>query len=283
MNSVHQLTKGELVAIDGKVLRGSYSCEARYSTLHMVSAYSATNQLVIGQVKTQNKSNEITAIPELIKLLELKGALISIDAMGCQTQIAREIIDAGADYLLSVKANQKNLHRAVREALAQPLSLPSTREKGQIEQGHGRIEVRQSHVIDATSLASHFPGWPELKTVGVTVGYRQEKGKSPSLEYRYYISSATLTEEQFAQAVRSHWQIENTLHWILDVAFREDDCQIYHKNAPENIALLRRIALNMLKKETTQLSIRMKRKRAWMKIDFLEQVLQAGFSSLDDI
>ncbi|NHB98445.1 ISAs1 family transposase [Photorhabdus stackebrandtii] len=283
MNSVHQLTKGELVLIDGKVLRGSYSREARYSTLHRVSAYAATNQLVIGQVKTQNKSNEITAIPELIKLLELKGALISIDAMGCQTQIAREIIDAGADYLLSVKANQKNLHRAVREALAQPLSLPLTREKGQIEQRHGRIEVRQSHVIDATSLASHFPEWPELKTVGVTVGYRQEKGQSPSLEYRYYISSATLTEEQFAQAVRSHWQIENNLHWILDVAFREDACQISHKNAPENIALLRRIALNRLKKETTQLSIRMKRKRAWMKMGFLEQVLQAGFSSLDDI
>ncbi|CDG21777.1 H repeat-associated protein yhhI [Xenorhabdus poinarii G6] len=283
MRSVHQLTKGELVAIDGKVLRGSYHREDRYSTLHMVSAYAAANQLVIGQVRTQSKSNEITAIPELIKLLELKGALISIDAMGCQTQIARDIIEAGADYLLSVKDNQKNLHRVVREALAGQLSGSLTREKVHIEQGHGRIEIRQSHVMDASSLVAHFPEWPELKTVGVTVGYRQEKGKSASLEYRYAISSAELTEEQFAQAIRSHWQIENNLHWILDVSFREDDCKIYRKNAAENIAILRRVALNMLKKETTKLSIRMKRKRAWMKIGFLEQVLQAGFSGLDDI
>ncbi|PHM68130.1 hypothetical protein Xekj_03626 [Xenorhabdus sp. KJ12.1] len=235
MQSVHQLTQGELIAIDGKVLRGSYNREDRYSTLHLVSAYATANKLVLGQVRTQLKSNEITAIPELIKLLELKGALISIDAMGCQTQIAQEIIDAGADYFLSVKDNQPTLQRAVKDALANQLSVPAKREKVKIEQGHGRIEIRESHIMSAGSLTARFPEWPELKTLGVVVGYRQEKGKPASLEYRYYISSAALTEEAFAQAVRHHWQIENNLHWVLDVSFREDNCQIYRKHAAEKI------------------------------------------------
>ncbi|KMJ43316.1 transposase [Xenorhabdus khoisanae] len=283
MNSVHELTQGELVAIDGKVLRGSYSPEERLSTLHLVSAYATANKLVMGQVRTQKKSNEITAIPELINLLNLKGALVSIDAMGCQTQIARELINADADYLFSVKDNQKSLHRAVQNALKAQCIAPSTREKLRVEQGHGRIEIRESHVISADALKADFPEWPELKTLGVAIGYRQEKGKSASLEYRYYISSAELTEEKFAQAVRSHWCIENHLHWVLDATFHEDDCQIYRENAAENIAILRRIALNMLKQEKTKLSIRMKRKRAWMKIQFLEQILQAGFSNLSII
>ncbi|MDX8001139.1 ISAs1 family transposase [Xenorhabdus sp. Reich] len=283
MYSVHAITQGELVAIDGKVLGGSYSPRERSSTLHLVSAYATANNLVIGQVRTRKKSNEITAISELIKLLELKGALISIDAVGCQTQIAQEIVDAGADYLFSVKDNQKNLHRALKDALAEACTSPAIREKVQIEQGHGRIEIRESHVISATSLQPAFQEWPELKTLGVTIGYRQEKGKNPSLESRYYISSAILTEEQFSRAVRRHWQIENNLHWVLDATFKEDDCQIYRESAAEKIAILRRLALNMLKKETTKLSIRMKRKRAWMKTQFLERVLQAGFANVDDI
>ncbi|KLU14022.1 ISAs1 family transposase [Xenorhabdus griffiniae] len=283
MNSVHELTQGELVAIDGKVLRGSYSPEERLSTLHLVSVYATTNKLVMGQVRTQKKSNEITAIPELIQLLNLKGTLVSIDAMGCQTQIAQKLIDVGADYLLSVKDNQKRLHRAVQNALKAQCTSPLTREKINVEQGHGRTEIRESHVISADLLNGDFPEWPELKTLGVTIGYRQEKGKLPSLEYRYYISSAELTEEKLAQAVRSHWRIENNLHWVLDAIFHEDDCQIYRENAAENIAILRRIALNMLKQEKTKLSIRMKRKRAWMRIQFLEQVLQAGFSNLNVI
>ncbi len=149
--------------------------------------------------------------------------------------------------------------------------------------GHGRLEVQERHVISATSLKYTFPECLELKNILLTIGYRHEKRKSPSLEYRYYISSAVLTEEPFSQAVRSHWQIENSLHWVLDVTFKEDDCQIYRENAAENIAILRRLSLNMLKKETTKLSIKMKRKRVWMKTQFLEQVLQADFSHMDNI
>ncbi|WP_445497865.1 ISAs1-like element ISPlu17 family transposase [Photorhabdus sp. SF281] len=283
MRSVHQVTQGELVAIDGKVLRGAYAPGERSSALHLVSAYATANKMVIGQVKTQKKSNEITAIPELIKLLELKGALISLDAMGCQTQIAQEIIDAGADYLLSVKDNQKRLHRAIQKALEAQRVLPLTPEKTRIERGHGRLEIRESHVLNAETFKTDFPEWAGLKTLGVTIGYRQENGKLPSLEYRYYISSARLTEEQFSQAVRSHWQIENNLHWVLDVTFKEDNCQIYRENAAENIAILRRISLNMLKKETSQLSIKAKRRRIWMKTQFLERVLQAGFANVSDI
>ncbi len=223
------------------------------------------------------------AIPELIKLLNLKGTLVSIDAMGCQTEIAQALLDAGADYLFRVKDNQKHLHRAVQKALEAQRIAPSVREKVTLEQAHGRLEIRESHVISAETLREEFPAWPALKTLGVAIGYRQEKGPSPSLEYRYYISSATLTEEIFAQAVRSHWGIENNFHWVLDVTFHEDDCQIYRENAAENIAILRRIALNMLKKEGSKLSIRKKRMRAWMKTQFLEQVLQAGFYHLGDI
>ncbi|PHM49186.1 ISAs1 family transposase [Xenorhabdus miraniensis] len=167
--------------------------------------------------------------------------------MGCQTQIARDIVEAGADYLLSVKDNQPTLHRAVKDALAKQLPAPSTREKIHIKQGHGCIEIKESHLLSARLLAAHFPEWPELKTLGVVVGYRQEKGKSARLEYCYYISSAELTEGTFAQAVRGHWQIENNLHGVLDVSFREDNCQIYRENAAENIAILCNTMANSFK------------------------------------
>ncbi|WP_411354728.1 ISAs1 family transposase, partial [Xenorhabdus khoisanae] len=154
MRSVHELTQSELVAIDGKVLRGSCSPEERLSSLHLVSAYATTNQLVMGQVRTQKKSNEITAIPELIKLLDLKGARVSIDAMGCQTQIAQELLDAGADYLFSVKDNQKHLHRAVQKVLEAQRIAPSVREKIILEQAHGRLELRENHVISRRYTSS---------------------------------------------------------------------------------------------------------------------------------
>ncbi len=180
--------------------------------------------------------------------------MVSLDAMGCQTRIAQALLDAGADYLFRVKDNQKHLHRAIQKALEAQRIAPSVREKVMLEQSHGRLEIRESHVISAETLKAEFPAWPELKTLGVVMGYRQEKGQSPSLEYRYYISSAPQTEESLAQAVRSHWRIENNLHWVLDATFHEDDCLIYRENAAENIAILRRIALNMLKAEGSKLT-----------------------------
>jgi len=148
------------------------------------------------------------------------------------------------------------------------------------EHGHGRHDIRHYHVVDGHEIAKQFPQWPALKTVGVAVNYRQEKGKAGNLEYRYYISSAVLTEEEFATAVRGHWAIENSLHWVLDATMREDACQIYRSNAARNIAGVRQLALNMLRAEKIKVSIRKKQKRAWMKTDFLSEVLKAGLSEL---
>ena len=279
MQDVHRLTQGQLVAIDGKTLRGSYNREDRQSTLHRVSAYACANKVVIGQVITEEKSNEITAIPDLIKLLDIKGALVSIDAMGCQTGIAKAIVAKQADYLLAVKGNQKSLYKAVQHAFTE--SLAEQEKAYQIERSHGRIEARGYYVQDASELARQFPKYKGLNTIGVVLSYRQVKGEAPSLAYRYYISSARLNEAQFAEAVRGHWEIENSLHWVLDVSMKEDECQINKDHGAENMATLRHMSLNMLRAESTKASMPTKRKRAWMKTEFLEQVLKAGLSQLN--
>ena len=278
MKSINKLSKGELIAIDGKTLRGSYDREDRASTIHMVNAFACSNKMVIGQLRTDSKSNEITAIPELIKLLDLKGALVSIDAMGCQKEIAKSIIEQKADYVLALKGNQAKLHQAVKAKFAE--SRQAVSENLVIEKQHGRIEARSYYVLNAKEIAKNFPDWPSLKTVGMAMGYRQEKGKEPSLEYRYYISSANLTQGSFAEAVREHWAVENNLHWVLDASMKEDDCQIYKDNGAENLAILRQTSLNMLRAESTKASIPTKQKRAWMKTSFLEQILRAGLDGL---
>jgi predicted transposase YbfD/YdcC len=207
MQAVNSSAKGQLIAIDGKVLRSSYNRDDRQSTIHMVSAFASANGMVLGQVKTDAKSNEITAIPELLALLDITGCLISIDAMGCQTDIAAQIVDHGGDYLLAVKGNQETLHRAVREAMA-PLAREGSHQ-ATIEQSRGRTELREYHVMPAGEMVKQFPTWKGLNTLGVAIGYRRDSKGNESLEYRYYISSAALTEEQFAKAVRGHWGIES--------------------------------------------------------------------------
>lgn len=275
MNVVHARASGELVAIDGKVLRSSYNREDRQSTIHMVSAFASANGVVLGQVKTDAKSNEIKAIPELLALLDIRGCLVSIDAMGCQTEIAAKIVDKGGDYLLAVKGNQESLYRAVRGAMS-----PQAREgslQATIERSRGRIEIREYHVMPAGAIAEQFPAWKGLSTLGVAIGYRCDSKGHESLEYRYYISSGALTEEQFANAVRSHWGIENQLHWVLDVTMKEDACPIYRGDAAEILATARHMALNMLRaEEGKRASIRRKQKIAAMNSDYLEQVLLAG-------
>jgi predicted transposase YbfD/YdcC len=225
MQAVNELSGGELVAIDGKTLRGSYNREDRNSTIHMVNAFASGNRMVLGQVKTAEKSNEITAIPELIRLLDVNGALVSTDAMGCQTQIAEDILEGGGDYLFGVKDNQKSLHGRLKELFSEERSMPC--QGLQSEKGHGRVEARAYYVKDAAELGAPGQKWQGLQTVAMVVSYRQVKGKKAQLNYRYYISSADLTEQEFADSIRKHWLVENTLHWVLDVSKREDKCLIY--------------------------------------------------------
>ena len=278
MQAVNSSAKGQLIAIDGKVLRSSYNRDDRQSTIHMVSAFASANGMVLGQVKTDAKSNEITAIPELLTLLDMTGCLISIDAMGCQTDIAAQIVDHGGDYLLAVKGNQETLHRAVREAMA-PLAREGSHQ-ATIEQSRGRTELREYHVMPAGEMVKQFPTWKGLNTLGVAIGYRRDSKGNESLEYRYYISSAALTEEQFAKAVRGHWGIENQLHWVLDVTMKEDACPIYRGDAAQILATVRHMALNMLRAEKGKTaSIRRKQKIAAMNSDYLEQVILAGITA----
>ncbi|MCE2573916.1 ISAs1 family transposase, partial [Motilimonas eburnea] len=281
MKAVHELSNGDVIAIDGKTLRGSYNREDRCSTIHMVNAFACANKLVLGQIKTEQKSNEIKAIPELIRLLDVEGALVSIDAMGCQTAIAQQIVDSQGEYLLALKSNQGSLHAAVAAAFASERAQPL--DGLVIETNKGRVEGRVHYVKEAGTIADDFPDWPQLKTLGLCMNFRQVKGKEIELTYRYYISSATLDEASLAHAVRAHWGIENSLHWVLDVSMSEDKCQIYQNHAAENWAMLRQLSLNMLRAEPSKGSIPAKQKRAWMKTSFLEAVLSAGLSQLVEI
>lgn len=279
MKAVHKLTCGEVVSIDGKTLRGSYDRNDRQSTIHMVSAYANANQLLLGQLKTDSKSNEITAIPTLITMLDLRGAIVTIDAMACQTKIAKAITSKGGDYLLAVKGNQGTLAKAIQAAFAPYRHAPVDKAACQIEKQKSRVEARTCHVLDANELDGDFSTWSGLTSIVMVENYRAAKGKEPELEYCYYISSAELSPEQAGSAIRAHWGIES-MHWILDVSMREDACQIYRENAAENLAGLRHMALNMLRAEPTKISVPMKQKRCMMKTAFLEQVLMAGFKSM---
>lgn len=278
MNSVAELSEGQLIAIDGKRLHSSGN--DKQSAIHMVTAFATHNGMVLSQLRTEDKSNEVTAIPALLKLLDIKGCLISIDAIGCQTQIASTILNNGGDYLLAVKKNQRSLHDAVVKALANGIKdAPIC-----IEQGHGRYEARAYHVLDAQNIAQDFPQWQGLNTLGVALGYRVVNSQpSNTLEYRYYISSARLNKAQFAYAVRGHWGIENNLHWVLDVAMQEDKCQINRGNAAETLSRFRHMALNMLRAENSEkLSIPRKQQRAWASTDYLEKALVAGIQSTNN-
>lgn len=278
MRAVHEMSAGDVIAIDGKTLRGSYSRDDRHATIHMVNAFACANQVVLGQVKTDEKSNEITAIPELISLLDVQGTLVSVDAMGCQTQIANTIIDGEGDYLFTLKANQGNLYNAVKTAFEEIRQAPLG--PLQIEKNRGRVEGRAYYTLPADGVSSVFEQWPNLTTLGMSLSFRMVKGKELEMNYRYHISSASLTEQQLAKAVRGHWAIENNLHWVLDVSMGEDDCQIYQNHGAENLATLRQVALNMLRAEPSQLSIPRKQKRALIKTDYLEAVLKAGLTKM---
>ncbi|NUY57740.1 ISAs1 family transposase [Salinivibrio sp. EAGSL] len=277
MKAVHQMTDGQVVAIDGKTLKGSYNREDRSSTIHMVSAYASENHLVLGQLKTEEKSNEISAIPELIRLLDLRGALVTIDAMACQTTIAKTILEQGGDYLLAVKQNQGKLANAITEAFSE--QRRTFNDDVEFEYGHGRIESRQCYVLDKACLSGDFTRWPSLQSLVMVESLRVEKGRPMSLEYRYYISSKSLTADKASRAIRSHWGIE-AMHWVLDVNMGEDACQIYKDNGAANFACLRHMASNMVRAEPTKISLVAKQKRCLMNPSFLEKVLAAGIPAM---
>ena len=269
--------KPDLVAIDGKTSRRSHDRKRGQKALHLVSAFATTRQLVLGQEATDEKSNEITAIPALVERIELKGALVSIDAMGCNPTIAQSILDAEADYLLAVKDNQPTLHADIKSYFD---TAPSDKlERSQtLGKDHGRLEIRVhtvSHEVDWTAPERSYPGafrFPKLATVAM-VESRIERGDKIETERRSYISSRTLSAEAFADAVRSHWAIENNLHWTLDMTFHEDQSRLRVGHGAKNMAVIRHFALNLIRQAGDKRSIKRRRKRASWDPQYLLQIL----------
>jgi predicted transposase YbfD/YdcC len=253
MQAVQEVTANRLVAIDGKTVRGSYDRRGGTAAIHMVSAWATENKLSLGQVVVDQKSNEITAIPELLQLLDVSGAVVTIDAMGCQKEIAARIRQGGGDYVLAVKQNQPTLHEQVTEAVTAALEEQegtSYDEHQTVESGHGRQEVRTYAILPAPETVDPEDQWRDLSAVGVAFSERTDSRGHYSLEARYYILSTLLSAQEFAGAVRGHWGIENNLHWQLDVSFREDECRVHRDHAPANLSVIRRFALGLLKRET---------------------------------
>jgi predicted transposase YbfD/YdcC len=278
--SLTETVKGKLVAIDGKTLRGSHTTSEKNDARHIVSAWVSENHIVFGQLATEAKSNEITAIPKLVKMLDLTGATVTIDAMGCQHKIVDAIIDKHADYLIAVKDNQPKLREEVEVAFATASitheKLPPTARYESTEKAHGRHEVRRVLVLEAEERLSEGQSWRGLRSLVWVESERTVHGQH-SREDRYYISSVKPDAAVIAKLVRGHWGIENQQHWTLDMAFDEDRNRTRKKNGPDNFALLRRIALNLLKAETsTKRSIQRKRLTAGWDAQYLLRVLEAA-------
>jgi predicted transposase YbfD/YdcC len=253
IQAVAEVTGNRIVAIDGKTLRGSADHEQGRAAIHMVSAWATANQLSLAQVVVQEKSNEITAIPQLLDLLDVSGALVTIDAIGCQREIADRIRDRKGDYVLAVKQNQPKLYERVEAAINEALEedAENLTEHQTVEKGHGRQETRTYAIFPAPEAVDPEQLWRDLSAVGIAISERVDSQGRASMETRYYILSRRITVEEFAAAVRGHWGIENNLHWQLDVSFREDECRVCRDNAPANLSVIRRFALGLLKRETS--------------------------------
>ncbi len=270
-----------VLAIDGKSLRRSHDKSKGLGALHSVSIWASEFGLSLGQVATEEKSNEITAIPELLKLVDIRGAIITIDAMGTQRAIAADIIDGKADYVLALKGNQETLHDAVieyvNEHMQSDFANVGARRHITKETGHGREETRHYIQMPAPKTLPGFARWKGLMTIGVAMLYCIRDGKE-STEIRYYISSLSMQVKRFAHAVRAHWGIENTCHWSLDVTYREDESRIREKHLRENFAWLNRFTLSLLKQHPAKDSLAMKRRCCGWNDDFLVQTLTGATS-----
>jgi predicted transposase YbfD/YdcC len=276
IQTVQEVTKDRVVAIDGKTLRGSYDHERDRAAIHMVSAWATENKLSLGQVVVHEKSNEITAIPELLQVLEISGALVTIDAMGCQREIADRIREGGGDYVLAVKQNQPKLYEQVEQAITVALegNTEDLDEHQTVETGHGRKETRTYAVVAAPESVDPEDLWRDLSAVGIAISERVDSQGRQNMETRYYILSHLITVREFAGAVRSHWGIENNLHWQLDVSFREDECRVCRDHAPANLSVIRRFALGLLKRETScKKGIDIKRMKCAGNDEYREKVL----------
>lgn len=271
VNSISELTKGEVVAVDGKTVRRSGDGPLGKSPLHVVSAYASGNRVCLGQEAVSEKSNEITAIPELLKVLDIKGCTVTIDAMGCQKKIAKQVLDSGADYILMVKDNQKELKEQVERLFT---TTAAVRDK-QYDVGHGRVETRVCEVIDDLRFLDVSEEWHGLKSAVKVQSERYDKktGKT-SHQHRYYISSLPVDAKYINNAVRKHWAIENNLHWSLDVIFKEDESLKKKGNSALNYGLMAKMALVLIEKETTpKMSKPNKRYRAALDDDFRAKIL----------
>ena len=280
VQAINQLTQGQVIAIDGKQLRGSQDNGIGKNAIYMVSAWATENQLVLGQRKVDDKSNEITAIPKLLKLLEVKGCIVMVDAIGTQTKIAKTIIERGGDYILAVKENQGHLYEDIHDLFADNQQfnyegIPHSYAKV-VNKDHGRIEIRQCWTIsDPEYLANirDLKRWEGIQTL-VMIQSERRIGEESEVQDRYFISSLESNADKILRAKRSYWGIENRLHWVLDIAFNEDRSRVRKDNAPQNFAVLRHMALNLLKQEkTAKGGIKAKRLQCGWNTDYLLKVL----------
>jgi len=280
VQTVATLLPGEVIAVDGKTLRRSFDTASDKAAIHMVSAWATAQGLCLGQVKTEAKSNEITAIPKLLEVLALGGRIVTIDAMGCQTAIARTIHAKGGDYVLSLKGNQSRLHDDIRALFADAEArdfrdLPHTTAET-VDGDHGRIEVRRAWATDDLAWLPDRRRWPGLRSV-LRVDSERTVGDRTSHETRFFLSSLPPDAAHLARVVRSHWAIENSLHWVLDVAMHQDQARLRTGHAPANLAILQHIALNLLKQECTEkLGIKNKRLAAGWDHDYLLRIIMGA-------
>jgi predicted transposase YbfD/YdcC len=279
VGSVFHVTKGQVIAIDGKTSRGSHDKTIGKEAIHLVSAWARANGIVLGQRKVDNKSNEITAIPELLRLLDVSGCIVTIDAMGCQTKIAQTIRDEKADYILRVKDNHSKLKQDLEDWFAygdsQQFAGMAMDFHQTAHKTSGRVEVRQCWVVRdpiACEHIRHYEGWADLNSI-IRVQRQRRDGKRISRDAAYYISSLTTSAAVILEATRHHWAIENSFHWVLDVTFGEDLSRIRTGESAENMAVVRTIALNLLKQDTSKSSLKQKRFRAAMDNAFLFHLL----------